>query len=137
MVLYINNYPKGQDDEFVLKCIPSIIASRMLSNCSTKNTKAMDNYLNKMYEMSTYEIVEKVGKHIKTSWVSDLCQISIDTNALEEKSGQTIKSLIKLIDYGNIDVKGLNIFKESLMFIQAYINSIYRLYRYSNGRKEN
>lgn len=137
MVLYINNYPKGLDDEFALKCIPSIITNRMLSNCSKKNTKAMDNYLNKMYGMSTNEIIEKVGNHIKASWVGNVCKINIDTNILEEKSGLTIKSLMKLIDYGNMDVKGLNIFKESLMFIQEYINSIYRLYRYSNGGKEN
>lgn len=128
MVLYIKGYKKGIDDNFVKSFIPSIISIRMKGVCLSKNTQAMDDYLNKMYGLNTMEVVSKVADNIVTSWYGNNCQIGIDTNAYEDKSNQRLESLMKLIDTGNSDVKGLGIFRESLMYINYYISEAYKLY---------
>lgn len=132
MVLYIKGYKKGIDDNFVKSFIPNIISIRMRGVCLSKNTQAMDDYLNKMYGLTTMEVVDEVAHNIDTSWYGNNCQIGIDTNAYDGKSNQRLESLMKLIDTGNTDVRGLGIFRESLMYINHYINEAYKLYLRKN-----
>lgn len=132
MIYLITNYKRGIDDNFVLNYIPKTIAIRMFEVCDKKDTSRMDDYLTKMYGITTKDVIKDVASHIDTNWYGDLCEIGIDTNAYNIKSNQRIESLMKLVDNGNSDVKGLGIFRESLMFIKQYINLMYKSYLRKN-----
>ena len=128
MVLCIRNFKRGINDNFAINFIPSLLAIRMNEIYRTKNTKRMDAYLKQMYGIDTRYIIAFASHHIKTSWFGNICQIGIDINIYEPRSEQKIESLIKLIDSGNTDVKGLNIFREALMYINAYLNQAFKMY---------
>ena len=128
MVLYLNNYKKGVDDNFVTNCIPKIIAYRIKGVCASKDTRMMDDYLKKLYGITTMDVINDVANNIDTNWYGSSCQIGIDVNAYNDKSKQRLESLIKLIDTGNTDVKGLGIFREALMYVNHYINAIHKTY---------
>lgn len=136
MIYIIKNYTKGVDDNFVTNCIPQVIANRMFEVCVNKDTSRMDEYLKKMYGITTLDVIKKASQNIDTNWYGQNCQIGIDVNVYESKSGQRLESLMKLIDTGNTDVKGLGIFRESLMFIKKYINSIHKMYLGRNTIKK-
>lgn len=136
MVFYINNYKKGVDDNFVENCIPKVIANRIKGVCASKDTSAMDEYLKKMYGITTMHVINEVAHNIDTNWYGNNCQIGINTNAYDAKSNQRLESLIKLIDSGNTDVKGLGIFREALMFVSYYINAIHNTYLGMNSKKK-
>lgn len=128
MILNINGYKKGVDDNFVTNCIPKIIGNRIKGVCASKDTRVMDEYLKKMYGITTIDVVREVAQNIDTNWYGSSCQIGINTNIYNAKSQQRLESLMKLIDTGNTDVKGLGIFREALMYITYYINAIHKVY---------
>ena len=136
MILYINNYKKGVDDDFVLNCIPSIIATKIKGVCASKDTRVMDDYLSKMYGMTTMDVVNEVAQNIDTKWYGTSCQISINSNVYDIQKQQRLESLMKLIDVGNTEVKGLGIFREALMYITHYISSIHKIYLGLNTIKD-
>lgn len=128
MRLYIYNYERDKDNYFVSVYLPKIIRLRLISSCKEKNTSLMNSYLKKVFNISLIDVINKACSNIITMWSGTTCILSIDTNVYEMTSNEKLNSLIKLIDQGNLDVKGLNIFKEALEFIQHNMNSIYKIY---------
>ena len=128
MIIYLKNFTKGLDDNFVSNYIPYLISKKLKGVWASKNTDKIDDYLNKMYGIDSRYVVDLVSENVETSWYGTTCQIGINTNIYDDKSNQRIESLMKLIDSGNTDVKGLNIFRETLMYINTYINQAYKLY---------
>ena len=56
MIYLITNYKRGIDDNFVLNYIPKTIAIRMFEVCDKKDTSRMDDYLTKMYGITTKDV---------------------------------------------------------------------------------
>ena len=52
--------------------------------------------------------------------------VTIDSNA--KINGVAISSLIRLIDYGNLEMKGVHLFDSSFEYVSRRINVFYGLY---------
>lgn len=129
MVFYLDNYKRGVDDYFALNILPKIIGMKLRELLSKKNTQLMDNYLMKTFKITTRDVIEDVINNIEVTWEGNNCKIYINTNLYNERSGQKINTLMRLIDYGNLEVKGLKMFDEALMTIKKYFPTIYKLYK--------
>ena len=128
MTYTIKNCRKGTDDAFILEFLPQVISRRMLEACASRNTSTMDGYLKSLCGMSTVDVVREASQHICATWCGGDCRIGVDPSAYSQKGRARVESLMKLVDTGNTDVKGLGILAEALMHARYYINGIYNLY---------
>ena len=135
MVLSIGNYRKGMDDGFASKCLPCVLGIRMRGLLPYKDTTAMDAFLKALYGVDVHYVVLIASKCIKASWCGSNCQVGIDPIAYDAKSGQRVESLMKLVDRGNSEVKGLGVFTEAVAYASRNIGSIYSIYIKGNSKK--
>lgn len=133
MVLIIGNLRPGMDDAFASFCIPKAIAMSMGELLKSKGTARMDIYLSSLYGISTRHVVEMAERCIRPYWFGDECRIGLDSSKVDPKSNQRVESLMKLVDSGNTDVKGLGILRESLEFIGRNLGSLYGIYLKGNS----
>lgn len=129
MTLRIRGYTKGQDDSFVKGALISIIKAKLIGCLKDANTKAFDEYLGKQYGISSKDIISDVCNNLRVSWVGNTCNVMIDPNSYMGHVGEKTKSMMKLLEYGNHQIKGLGIFNESLMYVRDNINPILRVYQ--------
>ena len=129
MALKIRGYAKGQDDSFVKGALPNIIRAKLIGCWKDANTQAIDEYIGKQYGISSKDIISSVCDNLRVSWVGDTCNVSIDPNSHMEQVGEKTKSMMKLLEYGNPQIKGLGIFGKSLVYVRDNINLILRVYQ--------
>lgn len=123
MIIYL----KDIVDEKFIRIIPKFIINRMMSLISKNNYKVMQDYLKDNFDLSLEEIVTQIAlKGFSYSKVKDLLIIRINDNIKEEKSQEKLSTLIRLIDYGNREVRGINLINSSIEYIRENILNIYR-----------
>ena len=123
MIIYL----KDIVDEKFIRIIPKFIINRMMSLISKNNYRVMQDYLKDNFDLSLEEIVTQIAlKGFSYSKVKDLLIIRINDNIKEEKSQEKLSTLIRLIDYGNREVRGINLINSSIEYIRENILNIYR-----------
>ena len=126
MIIYL----KDIVNENFIRLIPKFIIRRILDLISKNKYVAMQEYLKENYEISIEDVVSQLMKKgFSYSKVKDLYIVRIDDNIKENKSQEKLSSLIRLIDYGNLDIRGVNLIKSSIEYIKDNILNIYRIYQ--------
>lgn len=95
---------------------------------SKKRRKLLNQYLEKEKLPSINKIINVLIDNLYiTSKGKDYIIIEVNNNT--QIGIYPIKPLIKLIEYGNLEVKGLNFLEKSFNEIRININSINKLYQ--------
>lgn len=128
MIIYFRDI---LDEEFISKFVPQIIVSRALLLASSKTTHQMNEYLKKNFKLPINDILKQLK--FSTNRVNDTYLLIIDENVFEKSSNIRLISLIKLIDYGNLEVKGLNIINKSIDYVINNIKGLYQYYLMKGG----
>ena len=128
MIIYFKDI---LDKEFISKFIPQIIISRALILAKKRNTQQMNEYLKKNLKLSIEEIINQIEFSINET--NDRYSLSINSNIYENKTHERLISLVKLIDYGNLEIKGLNIINTSMYYVNNNLVGLYRYYQMKGG----
>ena len=123
-------YLKDIVNENFVRIIPKFIIKRVLDLINKNNYVAMQDYLKENYKLSIEDIIKELAiKGFSYSKVKDLYVVRINDNIKEEKSQEKLSTLIRLIDYGNLDIRGVNLINTTLNYIKDNILNIYRVYQ--------
>ena len=106
-----------------------ILIKMIKDNCKGVQYKKMNSYLKKQYNLSIAEIIDLLEDNIVVNKVKNLFLLTIDTNAIEQKSKIKLETLIRLIDCGNTEIKGINLISDSVNYLKDNVLNIYRIYQ--------
>lgn len=120
------------DEDFIENVVPEIIISRVKSLASKPNAQRMNEYLRKYFNLTINEVIDQV--QFKINKYGNVYSLAIDNVAVEKKTKDKLMSYVHLIDFGNIEVKGLNMFNSSMNYIKDNLKEIYRYYQIQEGR---
>ena len=125
--LYIGGDTTG---EFILSVLPKYIVSEVgkkLNAVAAPRREAMDDYLGKEGLPSVAEIMSKARDSILiTSKSNEALAIMVDGNAVVD--GKPLMPLVKLVEYGNMDIRGLHFINAAIDSIRRNLNDLYHLY---------
>lgn len=111
-------FPDIVTSDFIYKYLPRLIYDMILVVVNKNKFDELDAYFKSIgIDYSTMEILKLAINNLEVKEVNGTYQIEI-SNILKIKQ-YTLNQLVKLIDYGNMEVKGVGIIKE----IEDYINS--------------
>lgn len=126
MTLYLKDIV---DDKFI-KLIPIYIIKRVTDLVNENQYVDMQKYLEDNYHIEIKDVVNQLlTKGFSYNKLKNLVVIRIDENIKEKKTQEKLSTLIRLIDYGNLDVQGIDLIKSSVEYIKSNILNIYRLYQ--------
>lgn len=125
--LYIGGDTTG---EFILSVLPKYIVSEVgkkLKAVAAPRREAMDDYLGKDGLPSVAEIMSKAMDSILiTSKSNEALAIMVDGNAVID--GKPLMPLVKLVEYGNMDIMGLHFINAAIDGVRRNLNDLYHLY---------
>ena len=123
-------YCKDIVDENFIRTIPKFIIKRIMDLIHENYYKVMQDYLKDNFNVTLEEVIIQLArKGFSYSKVKDLLIIRINDNIKEEKSQEKLSMLVRLIDYGNREIRGINLINSSIDYIRANILNIYRIYQ--------
>lgn len=127
-------YCKDIVDEKFIRIIPKFIIKRIMDLIHENYYKVMQDYLKDNFDVTLEEvIVQLASKGFSYSKVKDLLIIRINDNIKEEKSQEKLSMLVRLIDYGNREIRGINLINSSIDYIRENILNIYRICQMKGG----
>ena len=119
-----------KDERFLKEKVPKLIKINALERFyrlkPTGVHKLMDEYLLKQFKTSIEKVLENLDKIILIYKTGTLYTIELDSSVTNTHH-ISIYGLIQLIDFGNIDVKGLHIVDKAFNYIQNNLQMIYNL----------
>ena len=123
-------YLKDIVNENFIRIIPQFIIRRVVDLISTNKYVAMQEYLKEHYKLSLEEIIEQLAtRGFSYNKVKDLYIIRINDNIEETKSKEKLSTLIRLVDYGNLEVRGIHLINSSIEYIKSNLLNIYRMFQ--------
>ena len=128
MTIYIKDI---FEPKFIKEFIPQIIVARVKSLVKSENVKQMNKFLKSNYAIDIDDVINALKFSINK--VSNIYSSSVSNVAKERKSQEKVITLVKLIDYGNLHVKGLNIVNSSMNYVNNNIKVIYKHYMMKGG----
>lgn len=130
MNIYIND---SVSEYFVYNYLPRMITLLCVERLKKVDSKAIDNYLSTINEeLTAQKLISLLKNNLKISKVGNKYIITIDNSKIEYN--YNFASLIRLLDYGNTSVKGLNVVNKVFKFVQNNLRPIYTRYRFLERR---
>ena len=131
MLMYLDeNLSKEFVEDFVIKALMLKIEASVID----ANTRKMNKFLEDTYGINVQTIVDNIK--IKASKVNDHWSVSIDNNNVEPKSQEKVISLVKLIEYGNLEIRGLHVIDDAFRYIKEHLYALYKLYVMKGGKAD-
>ena len=128
MNLYLNG---AFSRDFIEDYLIQLLYMKIRHILESKNTSRLDEFLYEKYGLNVATIIEQIKFSINK--YNDTWEISVNNNIVEEKSQEKLIALVKLIEYGNIYIKGLQIINEAFRYVNVHIKEIYKLYQMRGG----
>lgn len=121
----IKNYYNA---EFIIKKIPKLFINLINNEFDRRENQNIFNYIKKYYKLNKFEIREAIIKNLVCSRYADKYIIYIDENYYFKKQNISLKSIINLIDFGNIEVRGINLTNNIFKLLSKNIKNLYKYY---------
>ena len=97
--------------------------------------KRMNKYLKDNFKTTIEDVIQLLSKKgFKFGKVKSLYSISVNYNIIESNSQLKLDTLIRLIDYGNVDIKGINLINSAVEYACDNVLNIYRAYKIKGGQ---
>lgn len=102
-------------------------------NLNDSRFKNIQNYIEQEYNSTiTYKTINYAIESMRRTTNGYLHSFEINNNVMcEEVSNEKLITIIKLIEFGNLDVKGLNIFQEMFNYINTNLSQLVDEYLYN------
>lgn len=118
MKIYISqNFP----EDFVYHYIPKVLIKFFLQKMKP-NVKTIDEFLLSNYKINHIQLINLISKSIVIRKYGNLYIITIGNDYVSE--------IMRVIDYGNSNIKGLNIFNYCSKRVQDKVMSLYTKYQF-------
>lgn len=122
-----------KDSQFVSETLPRLVKVYVMDNLNKmhrlKQDLEMRKHLKKNYNLDLNEICSNIDKYLKVIEYTDAHHlVEIDSTQTIGDSNYNIDTIIRLIDYGNSDVKGLSLVNETMKYIQSELADFYTMY---------
>ncbi len=129
MAIYVS---KDIDKEFLLTtlkdCYLEYLRSELFNNRNKKHLLLnMNSYLVENYNVEIRKIFTSVIENLIVTTQGDNYKLTLNEFAIVTKN-YTLGMFIRLIDYGNTEIRGLHIFDKVEKYIQSRLNAIFTLH---------
>lgn len=129
MLMYLD---ENLTKEFINNFVVRALMLKIETSCIDATTTKMDKFLKDTYGIDVQTIVDNIK--IKVSKGNGHWIVGIDTNNVEKKSQEKVISLVKLIEYGNLEIRGLHVIDDAFRYIKEHLYALYKLYMMKGGR---
>lgn len=137
MSIYI---PNNVDKEFILTTLKKyyllyLKTSLFNSKSKKESVELMNNYLVDNYNITLKEIFQAILDNILLTKQGDYYKLTINDSVMIKD--YTLSQLMRLVDYGNLEIKGLHIFNKVEKYIQSKLQAIFVVHTMNKIKKEN
>lgn len=117
-------------NDFVINFIPDKLINYVVLNCNEIKTLAMDEYLqeNTDVDYSAVNILKFALSNMYVGRTALGITLQIDTVLEVPNSNENLLSIVKLIEYGNLEIKGLRILSEAFGYVTKSLPTLVKLY---------
>ena len=125
-----NSYTLG----FVSKAVPKIFRHYILIFNKDGRLYNIDNYLKNSLGIN-YKSIDILLFALRNSYISELnkyCIINIGSSDVFKDTNYTLKSLVNLIENGNLDVKGSHILSQAFNYLKVGLDRFWDMYCYGS-----
>lgn len=86
----------------------------------------MDEYLRDKLQISwtSSQIIQFAARHLRFAVVGNVQVVSIDTEMLLPNTSFYLIDLVRLINYGNLEVRGNRVIQEAFQYLEQNMNRI-------------
>jgi hypothetical protein len=125
-----------QDEDFATRYIPEVLKEYINSNYSEAKAKKLNDFLylhnvksgvkgSLMYAIETLKFSKEGENYV----------LEVDKNKILEKTAFNIDTIVNLITYGTVDIRGYNLLVNSFEFVARKINSLKKSYMSKKSKK--
>lgn len=119
-----------QDDNFNTIIIPKLLKINLYNKykklIKDKKIKSINNYLELNFKLIFIDILNVLLNNIHIYNVNDKTVLTIENNVKIKE--YNLDTLLRLIDFGNLEFKGLNLFNTAFKSVQNNLNIAYKIY---------
>jgi hypothetical protein len=124
-----------QDDIFASEFIPEVLRDYVIKNYRDVKAKKLNLYLeNFNVKQSVRTILIYAIENLKISKEGNMYTLEIDKNKNVPNTAFNLDTVVKLITYGTIDVRGYDILLKAYEFITKKMKSLKKLYLAKNKK---
>lgn len=116
----------GLPDNFIKNYLPQFIKKYLMGRAKDNIYKKVFEYINKNYKIKAKGIFESFIKSLEFINKNEYVIITINNNI--RCGDEKLIALINLIDYGNLEIKGTGLFKDTFNFINKNLWTLYLIY---------
>ena len=122
-------------NDFLINFIPDKLFNYVVLNLNEDKATALNDYLldNLQIKSTVLEILEYAIRNMFLSNSSRGFVLMIDTVRNVPNSSQNLLKTVKLLDFGNLEIKGLNVLSAGFDYIVMQIHNLVTVYRRMRG----
>lgn len=125
MIIYL---PNTLEEEYV-NLFPEAISTYIYEKKdSEKRSEIIDEYLKENFNIDLDTVIDNVCENLTIDEALGKYRIHVNFNRTEPITGQNINTLVNLIDYGNLEIRGINLINASFNYVQDHYTELYHLY---------
>lgn len=118
-------------NDFLINYIPEKLFNYVVLNLNEEKVLSLDEYLHKHLKInsSSRDIIEYGFNNLFISDTGTEFIVMIDSTLNVPDSTENLLSVIKLIDYGNLEIKGINLISQAFSYVVMQIHNFVKMYR--------
>lgn len=116
-------------EDFVYRYLPDLLKQYIKEQLLLNKKSETIKYITKHYAISLEELLCFIN-YIRVSKFKNIYILDYDVVA-KYKSKIPVRSILHILTYGNIEVKGLHIIDKAIEFVAGNLNHIYRGYTFN------
>lgn len=116
--------------DFLTNFIPEKLFNYVVLNLNEEKVSSLDEYLIESLKInnSSRDIIEYGLNNLFISDNGTEYIVRVDNNLLVPDTNQNLLTVIKLIEYGNLEVKGINLISQAFSYVVMQIQNFVDVY---------
>lgn len=116
--------------DFLTNFIPEKLFNYVVLNLNEEKVSSLDEYLIESLKInnSSRDIIEYGLNNLFISDNGTEYIVRVDNNLLVPETNQNLLTVIKLIEYGNLEVKGINLISQAFSYVVMQIQNFVDVY---------
>lgn len=116
--------------DFLTNFIPEKLLNYVVLNLNEEKVSSLDEYLIESLKInnSSRDVIEYGLNNLFISDNGTEYIVRVDNNLLVPDTNQNLLTVIKLIEYGNLEVKGINLISQAFSYVVMQIQNFVDVY---------
>ena len=120
-------FPNTVPSDFVYKFLPKFIYNMIATSVNVHKFDAMDDYMKKLgINHSTVDLIKFSLDNLEIKEVNGVYMIQVSTKI--KIKDYTLNQLMRLVDSGNLEVKGTNVMTDASNYINSHRGTVLEAY---------